>query len=97
MVDVVTTVAGGGTIAPVGQQAAIPSAAGGTTSVARTTQTALANFSHRLYDDPITGVLVTDQLDSHGHVAAQTPSGFVLAYLRNGLGPDGLPKKSLTA
>lgn len=102
MVDAVTKVTGGGTVAPIGQQTASSSA---TDSAANSTQAALqtltqtppaVGFSHRLYDDPSTGVLVTAQIDSAGHVIQQNPSGFVLAYLRNGLTAQGNPKTSLT-
>jgi hypothetical protein len=56
-----------------------------------------AQFSSRLYDDPLAGVLVTEQLDQQGQVVSQTPPGTVLAYLRNGLTIDGEAKQSKTA
>ena len=54
-------------------------------------------LSARIVDDPLAGVVVTQQLDSEGQVAQQTPSISVLAYLRNGLTIEGLPKESTTA
>jgi hypothetical protein len=63
-----------------------------TTSTSGPTQT-----SSRLYDDPLAGVLVTEQLDSQGQVVSQTPPGAVLAYLRNGLTIDGQAKQTTTA
>src|SRR5262245_12499171 len=46
----------------------------------------------RLYDDPIAGVLVTQQLDQEGQVVAQNPPGSVVAYLRNGQTVQGYSK-----
>jgi len=54
-------------------------------------------LSARLFDDPLAGIVVSQQLDSQGQIVTQTPSSSVLAYLRNGLTIEGLPKQSTSA
>ena len=47
--------------------------------------------------DPISGVMISEQINSAGHIVAQNPPSFVLAYLRSGLEASGLPRQSLIA
>jgi hypothetical protein len=51
----------------------------------------------RFYDDPLAGVLITQQLDEQGQIVAQNPPGSVVAYLRNGLTIQGYSKQTVTA
>jgi hypothetical protein len=42
--------------------------------------------------DPLSGVVITQFLNPSGLVASQVPSRAVVAYLQNGLTPDGFAK-----
>lgn len=47
-------------------------------------------ISPRLRYDAVSGVVITEFLDQAGGIQAQSPSTAVVAYLRAGLGKDGL-------
>lgn len=53
-------------------------------------------ISPHIIIDPLAGV-ITQFLNSSGQVQSQIPSSAVVAYLRDGLGPDGRAKPSETA
>ncbi len=46
-------------------------------------------LSPRLRYDAVSGIVITEFLDTGGGVQTQTPSNAVVAYLRAGLGADG--------
>jgi hypothetical protein len=51
-----------------------------------------ASFENpRVVQDPTAGY-ITEYLGSNGQIISQTPSAITVAYLRNGLLPDGTPK-----
>ena len=47
----------------------------------------------RFEADPLSGVLVTQFLNESGDVVTQVPSKTVVAYLQNGLTPQGFAKE----
>jgi hypothetical protein len=95
MTDAVNTVAGGVAVTAVApaQPDRVPAA----NADSATKLSAPAQLSSRFYDDPLAGIVVTEQLDSQGQVVSQNPPGAVLAYLRNGLTVDGQVKQTTTA
>ena len=101
MVDAVSTVGGGSTITATSvQSVAAPATKQDVTLQTNTAATAARGFtsSVRAFQDPIAGVFVTEQLDPNsGSFVPQSPQGVTLAYLRNGLTKEGLPKTDTTA
>ena len=51
----------------------------------------------RYVSDPLARVMITQYLDVNSQVVAQTPPSTVVAYLQNGLTPQGFPKTSSVA
>jgi hypothetical protein len=51
-----------------------------------------ATFTERQIDDPLSGVVITQYLNSQDHVITQVPPSAVVAYLQDGLTADGEPK-----
>jgi len=106
MVDAINTGNGGFAVTPATQNrvvsplsgsdvVAVPTTAPASTS--STTTAAVSLLKARTFDDPLAGVLVSQQLDAEGNIRQQTPSSSVLAYLQNGLTIEGYPKQSVTA
>jgi hypothetical protein len=86
----------GSTGTPIVQTPALPSvqAVGGfnTGSVAVSQPQTFVSQS-RLVSDPLSGSLITQDLDNKGQVISQFPSSAVVAYLQQGLLPEGYPAK----
>jgi hypothetical protein len=81
---------GASTASPV--VASSPVAASGFTNYVDTTATDNSVHGTRLLLDPTAG-FITEYLSANGsQVISQTPSAITVAYLRNGLTADGLPK-----
>lgn len=64
---------------------------------AKTAEPGAAPISPRLRYDSVSGVVITEFLDRTGAIQAQSPTNAVLAYLRAGLGSDGVAKKDSSA
>ncbi len=100
MVDAVNTI-GGVSVSNTAQTAVRGGAAtSGVTQQATETSTssnvASALVTKKVFSDPQTNITITAQY-SNGEEVAQTPSNFVLQYLRNGYTIDGLPKQTVNA
>ena len=104
MVDAVNSIGTGATVSPVAQQVVrapastpdvAPKAVGNAAVASSQTQSNV--LTGRLFEDPQVGIVVSQTLDTQGYIVQQTPSSSVLAYLRNGLTVDGLPKATTTA
>jgi hypothetical protein len=96
MTGTVNSIGGGVVVAPpVTQVAAPPPTPQNSDTAAKAT--ALPSLSARLIDDPLAGVIVTQQLDGDGQIVSQNPPGSVIAYLQNGLTIDGYPRQSTVA
>jgi hypothetical protein len=98
MTGTVNSIGGGVAVAPVTQFAApapAPQNADGAPKTAAAP--ALPSLSARVIDDPLAGVIVTQQLDGDGQIVSQNPPGSVIAYLQNGLTIDGYPRQSTVA
>ncbi len=55
---------------------------------------AAANGGQRIVNNPLAGIIVTQYLNNQEDVVVQTPPSVVVAYLQNGLTPDGFSKQS---
>lgn len=94
MVDVATSVNGANQVAPANvQPVAAPADLTAQKDITLPKPSSQAvPFTNRVYQDPISGVFVSDQINPDGQVVAQTPQGITLTYLQNGLTADGFPK-----
>jgi hypothetical protein len=48
----------------------------------------------RLFADPLSGTVITQLLDNRGKIVSQFPTTAVVAYLQQGLTPEGFPVKA---
>jgi hypothetical protein len=95
-VNTVASVASGNAARAAAPAPSAPKASAPATASSLATQQ-VQPLSPNIKIDPMSGVMITEYLNSSGAVQSQIPSAVAVAYMRIGLTAEGLPKTNPNA